>query len=312
MRARCPACRYFPNPLGSAVPTANSCKVPCESSPPSPLGSAVPTDFSCKVPCVSSPPSPLGNVPFARYAPTQYLPPGGRCPEGADEECGQKPIDYIKPQGLIKPIFRHPNSSPVSPPGCHPPPGGGCCRTTDLLRRGRVSRPFSPDPHKRNEPHCRPGGETPPLRILSIHWRNFDHYRRGRVSRPFSPDQHNGTNRAGQGKNDYLRTKHELAARPAGRRGRVSRPIFTDFHNVTNRAGQGKNDYLRTKHELAARPAGRRGRGCNIRPLSFGISHSPVRPTVKPPAPMAPGAVFTLYTPGIQRAPGRRRFLFPL
>ena len=38
-------------------------------------------------------------------------------------------------------------------------------------------------------------------------------------------------------------------------------PIRT---NVTNRAGQGKNDYLRTKHELAARTAGRRGRGRNI------------------------------------------------
>ena len=69
------------------------------------------------------------------------------------------------------------------------------------------------------------GGETPPLRILSIHWRNIEHPRRGRVSRPFSPDLYNVTNRAGQGKNDYLRTVHALSARTAGRRGRpVCRP----------------------------------------------------------------------------------------
>ena len=41
--------------------------------------------------------------------------------------------------------------------------------------------------------------------------------RRGRASRAFSPDPHHVTNRAGQGKNDYNRTVHELASRPAGR-----------------------------------------------------------------------------------------------
>ena len=32
--------------------------------------------------------------------------------------------------------------------------------------------------------HCGPGGETPPLRILSGQRRNIDHHCRGRVSRP--------------------------------------------------------------------------------------------------------------------------------
>ena len=47
------------------------------------------------------------------------------------------------------------------------------------------------------------------------------------------------------------------------RRGRVSRPVLHDRHNVANRAGQGSNDHLRTKHELSVGTADPSGEGCH-------------------------------------------------
>ena len=132
--------------------------------------------------------------------------------------------------------------------------------TLERHRAGQGSNDHLRTQHAYAAGYAGPGGETPPLRILSIQWCMIVHPRRGRVSRPVLHDRYNVPNRAGQGKNDHIRTKHELAARTAGRRGRVSRPVLHDRYNVPNRAGQGKNDHIRTKHELAARTAGRRGR----------------------------------------------------
>ena len=99
-----------------------------------------------------------------------------------------------------------------------------------ISRRGRVSRPV--------------GGETPPLRILSIHWRNFDDHRRGRVSRPVFLDRHNVTNRAGQGSNDHLRTLHELSVGTAEK-------TFKSAQR-SEPSGSGGNDNIGTLHAFAA------------------------------------------------------------